>query len=95
MRVGNTTREEWEEIKAAGRTRYLLLFGVAGRGIPMAVIFLVVFLFLEGRSFDASLLRATDVWLRFGAAAILFSLGGIASSYARWRAMEMRFEEGR
>ena len=92
MRAGNTSPEEWEKIKAGGRTRFLLLFGVVGRGIPMAVAFLILFLYLEGRAFDASLLRDTHVWLRFLLAAVLFSLGGVASSYARWRAMELRFE---
>ena len=93
MRAGNTTRAEWEEIKAGGRTRFLLLFGVIGRGIPMAALFLIVFLYLEGRDFDASLLRDGGVWLRLVAASVLFSLGGVASSYARWRAMELRFEK--
>ena len=94
MRAGNTTRAEWEKVKAGGRTRFLLLFGVLGRGIPMAAVFFIVFLYLEGRSFDASLLADGKEWLRFLLAAALFSLGGIASSYARWRAMELRFEKG-
>ncbi len=93
MRAGNTTRDEWEQIKAGGRTRFLLLFGVLGRGIPMALVFLIVFLYLEGRPFDASLLADPKEWLRFLLAAALFSIGGIASSYARWRAMEVRFEK--
>lgn len=93
MRAGNTTQAEWEQIKAGGRTRYLLLFGVVGRGVPMAAVFLIVFLYLEGRAFDASLLRDGTVWLRFLLPAALFSLGGVASSYARWRAMELRFEK--
>ena len=92
MRVGSTTREEWEQIKAGGRARFLVLFGVLGRGIPMALVFLIVFLYLEGRAFDASLLRDGGTWLRFLLASLLFSLGGVASSYARWRAMELRFE---
>lgn len=94
MPLGTTKRSEWESIKASGRTRYLLLFGVVGRGLPMAAVFLIVFLYLEGRPFDASLLRDSGVWLRFVMAAALFSVGGVASSYARWRAMELRFESG-
>lgn len=93
MRAGSTTRSEWEEIKANGRTRFLLLFGVLGRGLPMAAVFLIVFLFLEGRSFDAELLGDRNVVLRFLLAALLFSVGGVASAYARWRAMELRFEK--
>ncbi|NIV74627.1 MAG: hypothetical protein GWN37_07290 [Gammaproteobacteria bacterium] len=92
MALGTTQRSEWERLKAGGRTRYLLLFGVIGRGIPMAAVFLIVFLYLEGRSFDAALVRDFGVWWRFLLAALLFSVGGVASSYARWRAMELRFE---
>ena len=96
MALGTTQRSEWEKLKAGGRTRYLLLFGVVGRGLPMAAVFLIVFLYLEGRSFDTALLRDFGVWWRFLLAALLFSVGGIASSYSRWRAMELRFEgEGR
>ncbi len=84
-------REEWERIRAGGRTRYMLLWGVCGRGIPIALVLMVIFLALEGRSFDAELLRDTSLWIRFVLAAALFSVGGVVSSYNRWRQMEQRY----
>lgn len=93
MKVGGVSREEWPRIRAAGRTRYLLLWGVLGRGIPMALVVMLVFLLLEGKPLHAGLLRDGGEWLRFFAAAGLFSVGGVVSSYARWRAMEQRFDE--
>lgn len=95
MRVGGVSREEWQSIRAAGRNRYLFVWGVLGRGIPMALVVMAVFLLLEGKPLDTDLLRDGSQWLRFLAAAGLFSIGGIVSSYARWRAMEQRFDESR
>lgn len=95
MRVGGVSREEWQTIRAAGRNRYLFIWGVLGRGIPMALVVMLVFLLLEGKALGPDLLRDGSQWLRFIAAAALFSIGGVVSAYARWRAMEQRFDESR
>ena len=92
MRVAGLTREQWGKTRAAGRTRYLLLWGVLGRGLPMTVLLTVLFLVLEGRRLELALLGDASLWLRSLFAAALFSVGGVASAYARWRSMELRFD---
>jgi hypothetical protein len=39
----------------------------------------------------AANLRDPAFWVRFVVATALFSLGGIVSSYARWRSLERHF----
>ena len=92
MRVGGVGREEWEAIKARGRRRYVLMNGIFARGLPLALILMIVFIFLEGRPLDAQLFKDGMLWLRFLGAAALFSIGGVATFYARWRAMEIRYD---
>lgn len=83
--------EEWEKVRDGGRIRYAFLTGVVGRGVPIAVVLMVVFLALEGRSFSTELLQDPWVWGRFLLAAALFSVGGVISAFTRWRAMEQRY----
>jgi len=87
------SEQEWEKICDGGRTRYAILSGVVGRGLPIAAILMVVFLVLEGRSFTPELLSDPWVWGRFLLAAALFSVGGIISAFARWRAMEEKYRK--
>ena len=95
MPIAGMTPEAWERLRARGRTRYLLLWGVLGRGLPMALLVMMLFLVLEGRRFDSTLLGDASLWLRLLLGAALFSVGGAASAYARWRSMELYFDSKR
>jgi hypothetical protein len=85
-------RREWERMRSRGLARHLVLRGVLLRGIPMALaVVLLLALLGEGDRGLADELRDPGFWARFVVATALFSLGGIVSSYARWRALERRF----
>jgi hypothetical protein len=81
------SEEEWNRIRARGRTRFLVTRGVLGRGLPMAAaISAVIELYLGGTFPDA--LRSASFWERFALAFALFSLSGIFSAQLRWNLHE-------
>jgi hypothetical protein len=88
-------RREWQRMRARGLPRQLVVRGVLLRGIPMAVaVVLLLELLREGDGGLGARLRDPAFLVRFVVATALFSLGGIVSSYARWRALERRFGDG-
>ena len=85
-------RGEWERTRAGGLARFLLVRGLLWRGLPMALAVVLLLDLLQvaprgGGWCDPAFLA------RFAAAAVLFSLGGMLSAYARWHALDARFGE--
>ncbi len=87
------SRREWERIRAGGLPRYLLSYGILVRGLPMALVVIVVIEWMRGGPPDASLLRDPDFYERALFAVAVFSLGGMASAWARWKAGESHFTD--
>jgi hypothetical protein len=85
------SRAEWERIREQGLRRYLLVRGVLLRGIPMAIVIVLALEALQGRSIDRELLLDKAFEWRLWVAAALFSLGGVISSYARWKLLDASF----
>lgn len=85
-------RAEWERIRRTGVWPYAIRRGLA-RGIPMGIVIILLLEWIQGRTFGAELFRDPVVLGRFALAIVLFSLGGFVSTYARWRALDLRFGE--
>lgn len=83
-------RAEWERIQRTGVWVHAIRRGLL-RGIPTGLLIIVVLELLSGRPLDASRLRDGELLGRFALAVALFSLGGVVSTYARWRALDLRF----
>jgi hypothetical protein len=69
--------DRWERIRAAGRKRFIVLWGVLGWGVCSALLFSVWIIRSEHESF----------WSGVGTAAvslIVFPLGGIFFGYMTW-----------
>jgi hypothetical protein len=96
MREGPTEarRREWQRIRARGLPAFLLVRGVLYRGIPMAIAVVLLLGLVKGDGSVAAMLRDPGFVGRLIVATALFSLGGIVSAYARWRALDTRFGEG-
>lgn len=85
-------RAEWERIRRGGVWPYAIRRGLL-RGVPMGLGIVLLLEILQGRPLDAGLLREPALLGRFVLAVVLFSLGGMISTYARWRALDLRFGE--
>ena len=85
-----SSREEWDRVRARGRTRYLVLVGVVRRGLPMGVLVAFAVEVLTGRPVPDSLLSPRFV-LTVLAGVALFSLSGCIRAAAQWRLAERRF----
>lgn len=83
-------RAEWERIRRTGVWPYAIRRGLA-RGIPMGLVIIVLLELIQGRTLGVELFRDPVVLGRIALAVALFSLGGIVSTYARWRALDLRF----
>ena len=83
-------REEWQRIQRVGLWPYAIRRGLL-RGVPMGLGIILRLELLQGRPLDASLLRDAGLLARFALAVVLFSLGGMLSAYARWRALDLSF----
>jgi len=83
-------RAEWERIRRTGVWPHAIRRGLL-RGIPTGLLIIVALELLSGRPLDASRLRDGELLARLALAVVLFSLGGVVSTYARWRALDLRF----
>ena len=88
--IESRRREEWQRIQRTGVWPHAIRRGLM-RGIPMGLLIIVALELLSGRPLDASRLRDGELLGRFALAVVLFSLGGVVSTYARWRALVLRF----
>ena len=86
-------RREWERMKARGRTRFVLLSGVLGRGLPLGLVVAVAIQILTGEPLPDSLASPTFVGRALLAVAV-FSASGCLSAYTAWRLHERRFGAG-
>jgi hypothetical protein len=86
---GRESAQEWERIRARGRTRYMLTRGVLGRGVPMALLVAVALeLYLGGRFPEA--LRSPGFLGRLLLGFVLFSASGILTARLTWDVHERR-----
>jgi hypothetical protein len=84
-------RAEWERLRAGGLRRFLVVRGVLWRGLPMAVLVAVLLATMRDPRGAAPIWRDPGFLVRFALAVLFFSVGGMLSAYARWRALETRF----
>lgn len=84
-------RAEWERIRAGGLRRYVLVRGILVRGVPMAIAVMLLLVGLSGQPVSTETFASLDFLWRLALAVVLFSLGGMLSAYARWRALDLRF----
>jgi hypothetical protein len=88
---GRESRQEWERIRAGGRTRYVLTRGVLGRGVPMALLVAIGIELYLGGSFPEAL--TTPGFLgRLLLGLALFSASGILTARLAWNVHERRRE---
>lgn len=82
-------RAEWERIRRTGVWVYAIRRGLL-RGIPMGLGIILLLELLQGHPLDG-MLRDRALLGRLALAVVLFSIGGVVSTYARWRALDLRF----
>jgi len=88
------SRAEWEGIRKRGLARHLLTRALL-RGLPMAIALMLLLEVLQGRTIDRELLLDRAFETRLWIAAVLFSVGGALSGYARWRSLDAIFGDSR
>jgi hypothetical protein len=69
--------QRWERVRAAGRKRFIVLWGVLAWGIPGALLFSILIIRQEHQGF------ASGVGT-IAASLITFPLGGILFGYSMW-----------
>ena len=85
------SEKDWAKIRARGKGRYLLIYGVTLRGIPMGlVVALLIELWDPSGAMPDALLAPHFLW-RLLLALAVFSASGCLSSLANWRVHERRF----
>jgi hypothetical protein len=82
-------RAEWERIRRTGVWPHAIRRGLL-RGIPMGLGIILLLELLQGHPLDG-MLRDGALLGRLALAVVLFSIGGVVSTYARWRALDLRF----
>lgn len=87
-------RAEWEAIRRRGVWPWAVGRGLL-RGVPMGIGIILLLELLQGRPLELGSLRDPALLGRSVLAVLLFSLGGMISAYARWRALDLRFGPAR
>jgi len=86
-------REEWAKLQAEGKRRYLLRYGVIGRGIPMGCVVAVLIEAVLGHQLPDALLEPSFLWNLLLAVGV-FSVSGSLSALANWRVHQRRYDVG-
>ena len=84
------SEEEWEKVEAGGRGRYLLRYGVIGRGLPMGFVVALVIEAALGHPLPGAL-REPSFLRNLLLAVGVFSASGCGLALANWRAHQRRF----
>ena len=84
------TSEEWDRIRAAGQRRFLIRYGVIGRGVPMALLCALAVEISLGNPFPEALWSPLFLG-RLVLAFAFFGLGGAFTTLMTWRLYERRF----
>jgi len=79
--------EEWRKARAVG-LRSFLVTGALRRGIPMALLVLVLLETVDGPGFSRARLFSVDFAERVLFVFSVFLAGGTLSSFARWKSLE-------
>jgi len=77
-----TEKADWERAKAKGPLRYILMRGVLGWGVPMAVFVLAAEYFIFHRTFEFH-----EIVMR----SVVFLMGGVLSGALDWKWTESRY----
>lgn len=85
---------EWQRMRAEGRTRFVLRHGILVRGVPMALVTILLLQAYQGE-LGLEMLASPGFHARLLGALVLFSVGGVLSAWARWKSFEARFDERR
>ena len=86
------SKEDWAKIQTLGRGRYLLRYGVVGRGIPMGIVVaLLIELWDPSGAMPDALLEPRFLG-RLLLAVAVFTASGCISAWANWRVHERRFQ---
>jgi Na+-driven multidrug efflux pump len=73
--------EKWERVRAAGRARFVLVYGVVGWGVTVAVLYSLVSYFLLDQSF----------WRALIISLVLFPIGGYWLGKQWWDVNEKKY----
>ena len=87
------SREDWTKVHAEGKRRYLLRYGVIGRGIPMGCVVALLIEVVLGHQLPGALLEPPflqNLLLAVG----VFSASGSLSALASWGIHQRRYGEG-
>jgi len=82
--------EEWDRIRAGGQRRFLIRYGVIGRGLPMALLCAIAIEVSLGSTLPDAL-WAPPFLGRLALAFAFFGLGGAFTTLMTWRLYERRF----
>lgn len=85
--------EEWARVRAEGKRRYLLRYGVIRRGLPMGIAVALLIEVLSPSGEMPGALREPTFLGRLLLAVAVFSVSGCISALANWRVHERRFDE--
>ena len=85
-----TTRSEWEQIRARGLQRFLVL-GALRNGVLMTLVVTFLLELFAGTTLTRERLASSEFLTRTALCLLVFGLSGALSAYARWRSREALF----
>jgi hypothetical protein len=86
-------REEWRRIEAQGLHRFLL-GGAIRRAIPMTILALFVIELFNPGGFTRERLTSGEFLGRVAFVLTVFLIGGVATTYARWKTCQSLYGGG-
>ncbi|MGQ8366194.1 hypothetical protein [Glaciecola sp. 1036] len=78
--------EKWEQTRAKGKTRFVIMKGVIGWGVTTAILWSIIMAFVA---------PTDNLWLRPLLALVLFPLGGIAFGHFAWQSAEKKYAKSK
>ncbi len=86
-------RAQWQRMRSEGLARFVFWNGVVARGVPMALVTMLLLQLLQDE-LSAAGLGSPKFLGRLLLALLVFGVGGALSAFARWKSMESRYQEG-
>ncbi|MFC0215375.1 hypothetical protein ACFFK0_23550 [Paenibacillus chartarius] len=87
----DSKRSKWEKMKAMGRNRYVLVYGLLLWGVVLTIVTSVLQVLLSMNVQDAEPLTVTFIAARF----TVFAVFGFFIASARWLSMERKYGDVR
>ncbi len=82
-------RDEWEQVREAGKGPFLLRYGFLGRGLPLGVLTSLAISVYQGNEFPA-LLQTLEYYGLLAFCVTVFTLSGSFAANANWMVHERR-----